>query len=130
LHKEQFEEEEEEQSDPQVSINAWFGPRGTISPLHFDPDNNILCQIKGSKYIRLYSPDQTPFLYPHTSQFLSNTSQVIDISSPDTSQFPEFPKAKFQECILRQGESLFIPPKHWHFIRSMEISFSTSFWWK
>jgi lysine-specific demethylase 8 len=25
---------------------------------------------------------------------------------------------------------LFIPVKHWHYVRSLDISFSVSFWWK
>ncbi|XP_034045946.1 lysine-specific demethylase 8 [Thalassophryne amazonica] len=117
-----------EEDDDNITINAWFGPGGTVSPLHQDPQHNFLAQVVGSKYIRLYSPEDTDKLYPHKSQLLHNTSQV-EVENPDQEQFPEFAKAPYLECVLQPGDVLFIPVQHWHYVRSLELSFSVSFWW-
>ncbi|XP_050173049.1 bifunctional peptidase and arginyl-hydroxylase JMJD5 isoform X1 [Myiozetetes cayanensis] len=117
-----------EGEEDDITINAWFGPGGTISPLHQDPQQNFLAQVLGRKYIRLYSPQDSENLYPHESQILHNTSQV-DVEDPDLVKFPNFTKAAFQSCILMPGQILFIPVKYWHYVRSLELSFSVSFWW-
>ena len=114
--------------DDKVLINAWFGPEGTVSPLHHDPYHNLLVQVVGEKLIRLYDRQETDNLYPHNSPLLDNTSQV-DVEHCDHEKFPNFADAPYFECILKEGEMLYIPPKWWHYVRSKSISFSVSFWW-
>ncbi|NWU94446.1 KDM8 demethylase, partial [Upupa epops] len=117
-----------EGEEDNITINAWFGPGGTVSPLHQDPQQNFLAQVFGRKYIRLCSPQDSENVYPHESQILHNTSQV-DAEDPDLVKFPNFRKASFQSCILMPGQVLFIPVKYWHYVRSLDTSFSVSFWW-
>uniref|UniRef100_A0A3Q3XPN1 Lysine-specific demethylase 8 n=1 Tax=Mola mola TaxID=94237 RepID=A0A3Q3XPN1_MOLML len=117
-----------EGDEEEITVNAWFGPGGTVSPLHQDPQQNFLAQVVGSKYIRLYSPEDTDKMYPHQSQLLHNTSQV-EAENPDLERFPGFAKAPYLECVLQPGDVLFIPVRHWHYVRSLELSFSVSFWW-
>lgn len=114
--------------EEEITINAWFGPQGTISPLHQDPQENFLVQVLGRKYIRLYSPQESEAVYPHETHILHNTSQV-DVENPDLEKFPKFTEAPFLSCILSPGDTLFIPAKYWHYVRSLDLSFSVSFWW-
>ncbi|KAH1184015.1 hypothetical protein KIL84_014631 [Mauremys mutica] len=87
-----------------------------------------LVLVIGRKYIRLYSPQESENLYPHETQILHNTSQV-DVEDPNLVKFPKFERAAFQACILTPGQVLFIPVKYWHYVRSLDVSFSVSFWW-
>lgn len=61
-------EDEDENSSNGVQINIWFGPAWTISPLHHDPYHNILCQVVGKKYVRLYAPRDSQRLYPRSKE--------------------------------------------------------------
>ncbi|XP_059278469.1 lysine-specific demethylase JMJ30-like isoform X1 [Lycium ferocissimum] len=110
------------------SLNAWFGPAGTVTPLHHDPHHNILAQVVGKKYVRLYPASLSDELYPHSETMLTNSSQV-DLDNIDETEFPKILDLEFQDCILEEGEMLYIPPKWWHYVRSLTPSFSVSFWW-
>jgi len=124
-------------------LNAWFGPAGTISPLHTDPYHNILSQVVGRKYVRLYAPRESEKLYARGVEDgvvdMGNTSSLDigvlagwDGTAEDMAEahknFPLFQEAEFVDCILEEGECLYIPVGWWHYVRSLSISFSVSFW--
>lgn len=130
---------------PSPLLNAWFGPAETISPLHVDPYHNILAQVVGQKYIRLYAPCETENLYPR------GRDEILDVDMQNTSQVDVgvmegwdgtdeerrealerwglWSGAGYVDVLLKEGECLYIPLGWWHYVRSLSVSFSVSFWW-
>ena len=121
-------------------VNAWLGPCGTVTPLHFDSYDNVLTQVVGYKRIKLYGADQTRYLYAIDAangggggiDAQGNVS-AVDVEAPDLERFPLFAEAKGQEVVLGPGDGLYVPAGCWHHVRSLSRAFSVSFWfdgWK
>ncbi|PSR95391.1 Lysine-specific demethylase [Actinidia chinensis var. chinensis] len=87
-----------------------------------------MMEVVGKKYVRLYPASISEDLYPHSESMLSNSSQV-DLDNIDMNKFPKVRDLEFMDCILEEGGMLYIPPKWWHYVRSLTRSFSVSFWW-
>jgi ribosomal protein L16 Arg81 hydroxylase len=100
----------------------WFGPGGTVTPLHYDVLDIVLTQVRGSKRVRLFSKDQTHLLYNSNGVYSD-----VDVENPDFERFPLYRHAHPVEFTLHAGEMLFLPEGHWHQIKSLEPSISISF---
>jgi hypothetical protein len=118
----------------------WMGPRHTVSPLHYDPLDNILMQVIGWKRVLLFPPDRpiegTVIRKPSWHYAGENGNQyntsAVDIENPNHDSFPHFISSApipF-ECILGPGDGLFIPKRWWHHVRSLEMSASANVWWR
>uniref|UniRef100_A0A914GXI7 JmjC domain-containing protein n=1 Tax=Globodera rostochiensis TaxID=31243 RepID=A0A914GXI7_GLORO len=115
------------ESDHDLTINAFIGPAGTVSPLHTDPRHNLFCQIRGRKFVRLISPQNRCALYLYDDLMRQNTSQV-DVECPDFEQFPDFGKIQCHDFVVEAGQCLFIPRGWFHHVRALEPSISISIW--
>ena len=100
----------------------WFGPGGTVTPLHHDAMNILLAQVYGRKTVTLIPSFQTPWVYNHIGVY-----SAVDCEKPDYNKFPLFRKATQLKVLLEPGQVLFIPVGWWHHVRSMDASISLSF---
>ena len=44
-------------------------------------------------------------------------------------RFPDAGRAEYAEALLEPGDVLFVPRGWWHYVRSVDVSASVSFWW-
>jgi len=93
------------------AVNAWLGTSGTVTPLHHDSYDNLLTQVVGFKYVRLYEPKETKYLYVTKAASGINAQgniSPIDCEHPDASTFPLVSDATYTEAILGPGVIFFL----------------------
>lgn len=100
----------------------WFGPAGTVTPLHHDTIMLFHTQIVGRKRWRFISPLEWPKLYNYNNVF-----SPIDVDRPDLHRFPDFAGVKVLEVVAEPGETVFLPLGWWHQVASLDVSLSFSY---
>jgi hypothetical protein len=100
----------------------WFGPAGTVTPLHHDKSNILLAQVYGRKQVTLIPPDQTHLLYNDIAVF-----SKVDLENPDYDTYPLYKNVTKVTITLHPGEVLFLPVGWWHHVRALDISINVSF---
>lgn len=93
---------------------------GRRSSLHYDPYQNLLCVVCGTKRVTLYPPSAMPLLYPHPAYSESANHSAVDFAHPDAKRHPLFGAAQAlrNEAQLSAGDALFIPEGWWHQVDS------------
>jgi Cupin-like domain len=130
------------------STMLWLGPRGCVSPLHYDPLDNILMQFVGRKRLILFERSfatqskiesstpgpSIPWHYAGSEGQQYNTSpiNIEDSLEALAISYPLFceaaPPAIY--CVLNPGDAVYIPAKWWHHVRSLDTSASVNVWWR
>jgi hypothetical protein len=104
------------------SCSFWFGPEGTVTPLHHDTLMLFHTQIVGRKRWRFVSPLETPRLYNHHDVY-----SPVDIDRPDLFRYPDFAKVTVLDVVVAPGETMFLPLGWWHQVTALDLSLSFSF---
>jgi Cupin-like domain len=102
--------------------HLWFGPAGTLTPLHHDTSNILVAQVAGRKRYKLISPSQWQHVYNNRGVFSD-----VNCENPNFDRYPKFRNATIIDLILYPGEVLFLPVAWWHHVRALDVSLSISF---
>lgn len=104
------------------TCSFWFGPAGTITPLHHDTINILMAQVYGRKHVTLIPSLDVSVVYNNVGVY-----SAVDIEDPDYETYPLFKQARVMELMLEPGEVLFIPAGWWHRVKALDISITVSF---
>jgi hypothetical protein len=101
----------------------WIGGR-TMTPLHHDLTNNLMCQVQGRKLVRLISPMQ----HQRVENFAGVHSRLGWVSDA----VARARGIAVRDVVLSAGEALFLPVGWWHCVQAEAFSITavfTSFIW-
>lgn len=107
-------------SQTRGAMSLWFGPAGTVTPLHHDTTNIVFHQVYGNKRFLLVSPFETA-LYRYVR------GVYCDVDLERLERYPELEGLPMAEVVLAPGDALFIPVGWWHHVRALQKSIGISF---
>lgn len=99
----------------------WFGPAGTVTPLHHDTVNVLFNQIDGWKHVILI-----PALEIHRVYNSIGVFSDVDPLNPDLRRYPLYTDVQQIHVDVGPGQTLFIPAGWWHHVEATEMSISIS----
>jgi hypothetical protein len=93
-------------------IFMFFGCKGSVTQLHYDPDLPHLLHtvLRGKKRVVLFANEKSKNLYKHPF----NTRSYVDVDNPDFAKFPRLKYVTGYQTLLHPGETLFMPSGWWH----------------
>jgi len=105
---------------------VFIGPAHTVTGLHRDIHNNWFCQIRGTKELILFPPEESPRMCSSGKYNLGSVLSRIDISrlheQPEESA--QFVRTRGHYVRAEAGDALYIPKNTWHAVVSLEPSIS------
>lgn len=96
-------------------VNVWFSRRRHLSssPLHWDPNENLMHQVRLSKHLVLIDPVESALLY---SDYADVGKTPVDPLRVDLARHPLAARATLHTGESRAGDVTFIPSGWWHHV--------------
>ncbi len=98
---------------------------GSVTPFHFDPEHNILLQVRGTKTMTVFSAEDESLVRPEAHEKFH-----LGMHHRNQHWEPEF-AAKGQPITIVPGEAIYVPVKAPHWVQNgAEVSISLSITWR
>jgi hypothetical protein len=98
---------------------------GAVTPFHFDPEHNILLQIRGDKVMTVFPADDEALVSPQAHEAFHRGEHHRN--QPWRDEF----SAKGQAFALTPGEAIYVPVKAPHWVQNgAGVSISLSITWR
>lgn len=108
------------QETPTRKMHFMFGPKGAVTPIHYDNVSVLLVQVYGRKLVRCIPAMQVPYLY--NNKYPRNSD--LDFLDYRSELYPDFANATVVEAELGPGDCLFIPLGWWHHVTCLSTNIS------
>jgi lysine-specific demethylase 8 len=110
-----------------VSPRVFIGPRGALSPLHYDLAHGLSAQVAGRKSVVVFELRRRDIVRHPELRQPGWLSDALDAES-DVGRDGVRAVQRWH-CILSPGDLLFLPSRRHHLVRSLDDSISVSFFW-
>jgi hypothetical protein len=110
-------------TDQRVAVNLWIGSAGTKSSLHFDFQDGLLAQVRGSKRFWLVAPQHSNKLAAIPGVIQKST---IDPEAADFASYQSRHQLPALSGDLGPGDIIHIPAGWWHAVRGLTESISVN----
>jgi hypothetical protein len=98
----------------------WFGPAGTVTPLHHDKTNLLIAQVVGRKRIILFPTSAIRHMNNVVGVYTAADPEDPERSPIDLREIPHF------VVTIDPGDVLFVPIAWWHHVRALDLSMTVS----
>lgn len=107
------------------NLSLWMQPKGNLSYLHIDDENDNLHTIVHGKKKFILAPPSNFGNYYHYGWRASEVNPF----DPDLTRYPRFADVTLFETTLGPGDMVFIPGYWWHSVHAETVCISVNKWY-
>jgi hypothetical protein len=108
----------------------FFGPAGTVTHMHTDPQPGVLVQITGTKVVHLAPPEATYRLRDLAEPLPGSPKHWLGVDLAAVADAAEPTVPGIRSCVLEPGDGVLIPGYWWHYVRSVTPAVSVNYGWR